>query len=330
MPLYQSVPVYLSLGNTLTNYTYSAREVQELLKSNATFDVIVMEEFLAASLMGLSYYYKAPLVFVCAQGANLWNNNLFGNPAPSSYVPNMFASYSSHMTYFQRLHNLLVNTIDLSYRYLVYYPKENQILHEHLPDAPHLNEILYNASLILLNSHTSYQDPVPLLPNMIEIAGYHVSEPKPLPKDLQEFLDASEEGVVYFSMGSSLKSADMPIEKRNIILKVLSKIKQKVLWKFEADNIDNLPGNMKIQKWLPQQDILAHPNVKVFISHGGLLSTIETIHHGVPILGIPIFADQKMNMAIAVKKGYAVSLPFGELTEEKLHKALEEILNNPR
>lgn len=70
--------------------------------------------------------------------------------------------------------------------------------------------------------------------------------------------------------------------------------------------------------------------MKAFISHGGLLSTIETIYHGVPILGIPIFGDQKMNLAIAVEKGYAVSLPYGELTEESLEKALKEVLNNPR
>lgn len=76
--------------------------------------------------------------------------------------------------------------------------------------------------------------------------------------------------------------------------------------------------------------VAAHPNVKAFVSHGGLLSTIEAIYHGVPMLGIPIFWDQKANVATAVEKGYAVGLRYRELTEDNFEKALREILDNPR
>lgn len=76
--------------------------------------------------------------------------------------------------------------------------------------------------------------------------------------------------------------------------------------------------------------VLAHPNVKLFISHGGLLSTIETIYHGVPILGIPVFGDQETNVANAVHNGFALGLPYRDLTEEKLARALDELLTNPK
>lgn len=69
--------------------------------------------------------------------------------------------------------------------------------------------------------------------------------------------------------------------------------------------------------------------MKAFISHGGLLSTTESVYHGVPIVGIPIFGDQKMNIAKAVKQGYALSLPFQEITEESLGNAINEVINNP-
>lgn len=255
MSLLNLVRFYYELGNTFTNYTY-ATAIQHVINTEDNFDVIVIEEILGVSLMGLSHYYKAPVVLVCAMGPHTWHNNLFGNPSPVSYIPNLLTPYSSHMSFFERLHNLYVENFDLLYRHLVYYPNENDILHRYLPDAPHLNEIMYNASLILLNYHTSYKDSVPLLPNMIEIGGYHVSEPKALPKDLKEFLDNAKEGVIYFSMGSNLKSSDMPIEISNAILKALSKLKQKVLWKFETEDAAGLPENVKIKKWLPQQDIL--------------------------------------------------------------------------
>ena len=44
-----------------------------------------------------------------------------------------------------------------------------------------------------------------------------------------------------------------------------------ILWKWDEDNIADLPKNVMTQKWVPQQDILAHPNLKLFVTHGGLL-----------------------------------------------------------
>lgn len=75
---------------------------------------------------------------------------------------------------------------------------------------------------------------------------------------------------------------------------------------------------------------LAHPNVRLFITHGGLLSTTETVYHGVPIIAIPILGDQKMNAYHAERGGYGIVLPFKELTEEKLSGLLDEILTNPK
>jgi glucuronosyltransferase len=74
----------------------------------------------------------------------------------------------------------------------------------------------------------------------------------------------------------------------------------------------------------------AHPNVRLFITHGGLLSTQETIHWGVPVVGIPMMADQKMNMARAVSAGYGILLDYANVTAESLNWALKEVLENSR
>lgn len=77
-------------------------------------------------------------------------------------------------------------------------------------------------------------------------------------------------------------------------------------------------------------NISAHPNVKLFITHGGLLSTTEAVYYGVPVLMIPIYGDQKLNAQIAVINGYGLDLKYKELNEQRLLKALNELLNNPK
>ena len=89
-----------------------------------------------------------------------------------------------------------------------------------------------------------------------------------------------------------------------------------------------LPPNVKLSKWVPQQDVLGHPNTKLFITHGGLLSTQEATYHGVPLIGIPIFGDQDLNMKQAKRAGYALTVEILDMTEESLEKTITEILQD--
>ena len=75
--------------------------------------------------------------------------------------------------------------------------------------------------------------------------------------------------------------------------------------------------------------ILEHENVKAFVTHGGLMSTLEAIHYAVPMVGLPLFGDQKYNMEIYESKKIAVSLDYHNITEEKLTSALNTVLKDP-
>lgn len=84
----------------------------------------------------------------------------------------------------------------------------------------------------------------------------------------------------------------MPTEKLHAFIEAFRGLKQKVLWKYEDESIPNLPSNVMIRKWLPQNDVLAHKNIVLFIAHGGVFGKQEAIYHGVPMLFIPFYADQ--------------------------------------
>jgi len=75
-------------------------------------------------------------------------------------------------------------------------------------------------------------------------------------QDLKNILDSAEHGVIYFSLGSVVKSSEMPRETVSLLLSELAKLKQTVLWKWEDDQLPNLPKNVMVKKWFPQNDIL--------------------------------------------------------------------------
>lgn len=56
------------------------------------------------------------------------------------------------------------------------------------------------------------------MPGIVYIGGAHIKPPKPLPADLQKFLDESKHGVIYFSFGSVVTAAKLPKDKLEIFL----------------------------------------------------------------------------------------------------------------
>jgi UDP:flavonoid glycosyltransferase YjiC (YdhE family) len=87
----------------------------------------------------------------------------------------------------------------------------------------------------------------------------------------------------------------MSEQKKRNIQAALTKLKQKVIWKWDDESLQVDKSKFLVRKWLPQDDILAHENVKLFVTHGGLLSCTESIVRGKPIVGIPIFGDQMVS-----------------------------------
>ncbi|XP_069746449.1 UDP-glucuronosyltransferase 2A1-like isoform X3 [Narcine bancroftii] len=109
-----------------------------------------------------------------------------------------------------------------------------------------------------------------------------------------------------------------------------SKPLPQVLWRYAGEAPKTLASNTKLYNWLPQNDLLGHPKTRAFITHGGTNGIYEAIYHGVPIIGIPLFADQPDNMVHMKAKGVAVVLQFPTLTRQDLVDALNTVINDTR
>ncbi|CAG9834242.1 unnamed protein product [Diabrotica balteata] len=328
-------PVKAMLGffkilNEITELTLNHTKTQQLLQDKPKYDVVIVTQFNFEALKGIAPHLGAHLVVFNNHGAGSWVNHLVGNPSLPSYAAELILGFSGQMDFKQRLINTLFSIAQYVNLNVFLYPRHSELMHKYISKDIDFYKVIYNTSLVLLNSHISLAKSGALVPCMRDIGGFHVQPPKKLPEDLQKYLDDAKDGVIYFSMGSNVKSSTLPLETRQALMKAFSKRKEKVLWKFEDDNMPGKPANVKIQKWLPQSDLLAHPNIKLFITHGGFLSTIETVYHRVPTVAIPVLGDQLKNARQSESDGYTKVIEMQELTEELLSSTIEEVISNKK
>ncbi len=83
---------------------------------------------------------------------------------------------------------------------------------------------------------------------------------------------------------------------------------------------------MFLVPWAPQLAVLLHPAVAVFATHGGMNGMAEGTYARLPLLCIPLFADQPDNCAHAADKGYAAALQLQGLTPAAFAAALAPLL----
>lgn len=73
---------------------------------------------------------------------------------------------------------------------------------------------------------------------------------------------------------------------------------------------------------------LAHPNVKVFVTQGGLQSIEEAISKNVPMVGIPFTMDQPLNVKRLVELGMAESIKPSAITRTLLRDVILKVAGN--
>lgn len=262
------------------NWTMSSENFQDFLKIKQHFDVVVVEVQLADALLGLGQRYNAPVVVLSSFGASKYTTDLVGTPNFPSYTPYPNNPYTDRMTFWQRMYNSLSFWFEeITWPYL-FMPKQQELMEQIFPEAkdwPPLEEMRRNVSLVLLNTHTSVGTPRPYAPNMIEVGGMQIQkEVRPLPQKIQKFLDEAKDGAILISLGSQILLHKIPADKLYAIANAF-KSHSNVRILVKNDEHIAIPSHKEsdilIEPWINQQSVLAHENIKLFVSHGGMLGT---------------------------------------------------------
>ncbi|XP_066567100.1 UDP-glucuronosyltransferase 2A1-like isoform X3 [Amia ocellicauda] len=275
---------------------------------------------LLAETLGLPFIYTLRFSF-----GNTMERMCGQIPAPASYVPSVGMEYTDRMSFVQRLKNLLFYWSQDFIFYTLASTKWDALYTEIAGKPTTFCETMGKADIWLIRTYWDFEYPRPFLPNFQFVGGLHCKPAKPLPEAMEEFVQRSgDDGIVVFSLGSMIKN--LTSEKANMIASALGQIKQKVLWRYSGKKPDTLAPNTRVYDWIPQNDLLGHPKAKAFITHGGTNGIYEAIYHGIPMVGIPMFADQPDNMVHMKSKGAAVVLDFNKMESKDLVEALNTVL----
>ncbi|GJM85346.1 hypothetical protein PR202_ga01787 [Eleusine coracana subsp. coracana] len=86
-------------------------------------------------------------------------------------------------------------------------------------------------------------------------------------------------------------------------------------------------GRGLLTSWCPQEEVLRHEAVGLFLTHSGWNSTLESLSGGVPMLSWPFFAEQQTNSLYKCVE-WGVAMEVGddvrrEVVESRIREAME-------
>ncbi|XP_058062812.1 UDP-glycosyltransferase UGT5-like [Anopheles bellator] len=309
--------------------------VRRLLEYPRTFrfDLIIHDFTMGQFLLGfVEHFHNPPLVALSAYNIPAYTQFLADVPLHPTYVPHPASTFGQQMSFLERVKNTGYWWFDMLYRQQLFMPRENQRMQQlfESTNLTHVKLLERRAELVLVNSDPALDYYQLLPPNVVQVGGLHIKRPDEIPPMMQQFINRANRGVVLFSFGTNVQSEMLgPDVNRQLLELFRSMPEYGFIWKHANADGMLMPANVLMTPWVPQSAVLANSRTKLLVSHGGLLSLQEAAWNGVPVIGIPFFADQFSNVRRLEVAGTGLGIPSTQLNGETMQRALDKILNDP-
>ncbi|XP_017797588.1 PREDICTED: UDP-glucuronosyltransferase 2B7-like [Habropoda laboriosa] len=323
-----------SMGHLLTEYFYTHPEIKKIYApgSNEKFDLVIVEGLISCGAFAIAHMLNVPYIAMISTDLHMYHNYLLGAPILPTHLSNweLFHYISPDMSFWERLQAFAVASVAVHHWYDFQTGEHEKSIRNIVGvDLPPFYDIAKNMSLLLVNQNPLLGYARPLAPNVIEYTSFHIAEdPPPLTPELSEFLGNATDGFIYMSLGCTMRPSQVLARVVKEIYNAFSRLPYKVLWKYDGDDIPKRNGNVLTSEWIPQESVLAHPNIKLFIFQGGMQSAEEAVYYGVPLLGVPIIFDQTYRIRKLVSLGVCKMVDVSTVDEETFYNAIFEIINN--
>ena len=288
------------------------------------FDLIVTNGFdLQPCLFIISHNLTVPYVYQFSSAPEIF----IGIPSLPSFVISEYTSdFAPPLSFVEKLKTI----VQILFVGQVYADATDfNMLAEFAPGTSSIWGLIRKSELFIITRDHLLEWPVPRLPNTIYLPGITGKEAKPLPANINTIMDGSKD-VALLSFGSAVE--DMPENYLMRLAEGMGKVKH-VTFLFRVSKkaeqlAEKFPDNVKPMGWLPQNDVLAHPNTKLFITHCGNNGQYEAVYHGVPMIGFPLFADQFHNCMRMEKHELGLCMDIHDFSPEVLASNIHAVLGS--
>uniref|UniRef100_A0A8B9NT01 glucuronosyltransferase n=1 Tax=Apteryx owenii TaxID=8824 RepID=A0A8B9NT01_APTOW len=150
------------------------KEVMKYIEESK-FDAILTDPLTPCGQI-IALHFSIPTVFFLRGVPCAIDVHAAQSPDPPSYVPRVFSLYTDHMTFPQRVKNLLIKSFLCNFAYLPFEHLASDFLHRPIT----MKELLSHGSIWLKRMDFVFEYPMPVMPNIVFIGGINCGQRKPL------------------------------------------------------------------------------------------------------------------------------------------------------